>query len=78
MRGLDAGWKQLADRLEEAGPAANVSIEVQDDGRVKLNVDKLGAFGESKSLTWLRKRVERMPPKIDLPDLLFVVNAWTR
>ncbi|SNT35775.1 hypothetical protein SAMN05216276_103670 [Streptosporangium subroseum] len=25
VRGLDAGWKQLAERLEEAGPAANSS-----------------------------------------------------
>lgn len=77
VRGLDAGWKQLAERLEEAGPAAKVSIEVQDDGRVKLHVDKLGALGEPKSLTWLRGRVEKMLPKIDLPDLLFEVNAWT-
>lgn len=67
----------LAELLEEAEPAAKVSIEVQDDGRVKLNVDKLGALGELKSLTWLRKRVEKMLPKIDLPDLLFEVNAWT-
>jgi hypothetical protein len=74
VRGLDAGWKQLAERLQEAGPAAKVSIEVQDDGRVKLNVDKLG---EPKALTWLRKRVEKMLPKIDLPDLLFEVHSWT-
>lgn len=45
VRGLDAGWKQLAERLQEAGPAAKVSIEVQDNGWVKLNVDKLGALG---------------------------------
>ncbi len=77
VRGLDAGWKQLADRLQEAGPAAKVSVEVQDGGRVKLNVDKLGALGEPKSLTWLRQRVEKMLPKIDLPDLLFEVKAWT-
>ncbi len=77
MRGLDAGWKQLAERLQEAGPAAKVSIEVAGDGRVKLNVDKLGALGEPRSLTWLRQRVEKMLPKIDLPDLLFEVNAWT-
>lgn len=76
VRGLDAGWKQLAERLEEAGPAAKVSVEVRDDGRVKLNVDKLGALGEPKSLTWLRKWVERTLPKIALPDLLFEVNAW--
>jgi hypothetical protein len=25
----------------------------------------------------LRKRVEKMLPKVDLPDLLFEVNAWT-
>jgi hypothetical protein len=36
-----------------------------------------GAVDELKSLTWLRKRVEKMLPKIDLPDLLFEVNAWT-
>ncbi|MFJ1838114.1 DUF4158 domain-containing protein [Streptomyces sp. NPDC088175] len=77
VRGLDAGCKQLATRLEEAGPEAKISIEVQDDGRVKLHVDKLGALGEPKSLTWLRRRVEKMLPKIDLPDLLFEVNAWT-
>jgi hypothetical protein len=64
VRGLDAGWKQLAARLEEAGPEAKVSIAVQDDGRVKLNVDKLGALGEPKSLTdddgfvtYVRKRL---------------------
>lgn len=39
VRGLDAGWKQLLERLEEAGPAAKVTIEVQDNGRAKLNVD---------------------------------------
>ncbi|GHE75521.1 hypothetical protein GCM10018782_56530 [Streptomyces griseoaurantiacus] len=42
---------------------------MQDDGRVKLNVAGLGALGESTSLTWLRKRVEKALPKIDLPDL---------
>nr|WP_234538550.1 hypothetical protein [Streptomyces shenzhenensis] len=49
VRGLDAGWKLLTERLEEAGPAAKVSIEAQDDGRVKLNVGNLGALGEPKS-----------------------------
>lgn len=36
MRGLDAGWQQFAARLEETGPTAKESIEVQDNGRVKL------------------------------------------
>ncbi|MFI5809075.1 Tn3 family transposase [Streptomyces sp. NPDC051561] len=74
---LDATWKQMAERLEEAGPDAKISIEVQAGGRAKLNVEKLHALGEPKSLKWLRERVEKMLPKIDLPDLLFEVNGWT-
>ncbi|WP_436771318.1 Tn3 family transposase [Yinghuangia sp. YIM S09857] len=77
VRGLDASWKQLAERLDEAGESAKVSIEVQDGGRAKLNVDKLGALGEPRSLAWLRTTVGKMLPKIDLPDLLFEVHAWT-
>ncbi|MFD5199672.1 DUF4158 domain-containing protein [Streptomyces sp. NPDC058375] len=49
VRGLDAGWKQFTERLEEAEPAAKVSTEVQDDGRVKLNVDKLGRLASRSS-----------------------------
>lgn len=74
---LDAAWKQMAERLEEAGADAKVSIEVQPNGRAKLNVDALGALGVPKSLAWLRRRVEKMLPKIDLPDLLFEVHSWT-
>ncbi len=50
---------------------------MQPNGRAKLNVDALGALGEPKSLRWLRRRVERMLPKVDLPDLLFEVHGWT-
>ncbi|MFI1258675.1 Tn3 family transposase [Streptomyces netropsis] len=74
---LDATWKQMAERLEEAGTGAKISIEVQPNGRAKLNVEKLHALGEPKPLAWLRGRVEKMLPKIDLPDLLFEVHAWT-
>jgi hypothetical protein len=63
---LDAGWRLMAERLEEAGEDAKVSIEVQPNGRAKLNVDALGALGEPKSLHWLRRTVEKMLPKIDL------------
>ncbi|MGN9846213.1 hypothetical protein ACTMTI_49680 [Nonomuraea sp. H19] len=45
----------LAERLEEAGQDAKLSLEVQPNGRLKLNVDRLGALGESESLKWLRK-----------------------
>lgn len=77
VRVLDAAWKQMAERLEEAGADAKVSIEVQPGGRAKLNVDALGALGVPTSLAWLRRRVEKMLPKIDLPDLLFEVHSWT-
>ncbi|WLQ69231.1 Tn3 family transposase [Streptomyces glycanivorans] len=77
-RGLDAAWRQMAARLEEAGPAAKVEIVVPPDGgRARLSVDKLGALGESASLTWLRKTTLAMLPRIDLPDLLFEVHSWT-
>jgi TnpA family transposase len=74
---LDATWKQMAERLEEAGDDAKISIEVQSNGRAKLNVEKLHALGEPKSLKWLRERVEKMLPKTDLSGLLFEVNGWT-
>ncbi|WUX47946.1 Tn3 family transposase [Streptomyces sp. NBC_01435] len=67
----------MAERLEEAGADAKIGVEAQPDGRAKLNVEKLHALGEPKSLNRLRKRVEKMLPKIDLPDLLFEVHAWT-
>jgi hypothetical protein len=67
----------MAERLEEAGSDAKISIEVQSNRRAKLNVEKIHALGEPKSLNWLRKTVEKMLPKIDLPDLLFEVHAWT-
>ncbi|MFC7884762.1 Tn3 family transposase [Streptomyces sp. NPDC057376] len=77
VRALDAAWQLMAERLEEAGQDAKFSFEVQPGGRLKLNVDRLGAVGEPASLRWLRKTTAAMLPKIDLPDLLFEVDAWT-
>jgi TnpA family transposase len=77
-RGLDAAWRQMADRLQEAGDDAKVEIVVPEDGgRAKLSVDKLGAVGEPESLTWLKNTTEAMLPRIELPDLLFEVHSWT-
>jgi TnpA family transposase len=67
----------MAERLEEAGTDAKISIEVQPNGRAKRNAEKLHALGEPQSLAWLRGRVEKMLPQIDLPDLLVEVHAWT-
>ena len=74
---LDAAWLQMAARLVEAGEDAKVSIVVPVDGRATLSVDKLGSLGESESLKKLRKLTAAMLPRIDLPDLLFEVHAWT-
>ncbi|CAM5240637.1 hypothetical protein SGLAM104S_06512 [Streptomyces glaucescens] len=40
---LDAAWRLMAERLEEAGQVAKLSFEVQGYGRLKLHVDRLGA-----------------------------------
>ncbi|MGP3920991.1 Tn3 family transposase [Nonomuraea sp. 10N515B] len=74
---LDAAWRQMADRLEEAGEEAKISIVVPERGRPKLNVERLGALGESEMLRWLRATTAAMLPRIDLPDLLFEVHSWT-
>ena len=77
-RGLDAAWRQMADRLAEAGGGAKIEIVVPEGGgRARLSVDKLGALGEPQSLTWLKTTTEAMLPRIDLPDLLFEVHSWT-
>ncbi|MFE2373756.1 hypothetical protein [Streptomyces sp. NPDC059398] len=42
VRGLDATWRQMADRPEEAGADAKVEIVVPEGGgRARLSVDKL-------------------------------------
>jgi TnpA family transposase len=74
---LDAAWRQMSERLEEAGDEAKISIVVPDKGRPKLNIERLGALGESDMLRWLRATTAAMLPRIDLPDLLFEVHSWT-
>lgn len=64
---MDAAWQLIAERLKEAGQDAKLSFEVQPKGRLKLNMDHLGALGEPKSLRWLRKTTAAVLPKIDLP-----------
>jgi hypothetical protein len=63
VRALDAAWQLMAERLEEAGPEAKLSFEVQPSGRLKLNVDRLGALGEGASLRWLRETTAAMLPR---------------
>jgi hypothetical protein len=47
VRAFDAAWRLMAERLEEAGQDAKLSFEVQPNGRLKLNVDRLGTRGDA-------------------------------
>jgi hypothetical protein len=76
-RELDAAWRLLAGRMAEAGADAPVRLVPEDNGRIRLAVDRLEAIGEPKSLTLLRDTVAAMLPRIDLPDLLLEVHGWT-
>jgi TnpA family transposase len=77
VRELDAAWQLLAGRMAEAGTGAPVRLVPEDDGRIRLAVDRLEAIGEPASLTRLRETVAAMLPRIDLPDLLLEVHGWT-
>ena len=44
-RELDASWQLLADRMAEAGADAPVRLVSDDDGRIRLAVDRLEAIG---------------------------------
>jgi hypothetical protein len=43
----------LPNARRRPGQDAKLSFEVQPNGQVKLNVDRLGALGQSESLKWL-------------------------
>jgi Tn3 transposase DDE domain-containing protein len=43
----------------------------------RLSPPRTLAQAGPESLAWLRRRVEKLLPKIDLPDLLFEVHSWT-
>jgi TnpA family transposase len=76
-RELDAAWRLLAGRMAEAGADAPVRLVPEDDGRIRLAVDRLEAIGEPGSLVELRETVAAMLPRVDLPDLLLEVHGWT-
>ena len=74
---LDAAWRQMADRLAETADTASVRIVPDTDGRMRLAVDRLDALEVSASLVELRELTAAMLPRIDLPELLLEVHAWT-
>lgn len=66
---LDAAYREVASRLDADTPAT-----VDADGR--LHVAALSAVPDPASLVDLRRRVEAMLPRIDLPELVLEVMSW--
>jgi TnpA family transposase len=79
-RTLDTAWRGLAARLAEAGQAEGtpqVRLEPDAGGRVRIRVSPLEAVPEPPSLVALRDLTAKMLPRVDLPELLLEVDAWT-
>ena len=74
---LDASWFQLLERFGQADDSASVQIVPAADGRARLSVERFEALEKPASLLALRKQVQAMLPRVDLPDLLMEVHAWT-
>jgi len=66
---LDGAWRALSDGL-----IAGSQVHVDADGR--LHADKIDAIADPPSLVDLRRRLEGMLPRVDLPDLILEVMAW--
>jgi len=70
---LDDAYRQVAARLP-----ANAAVRIERVGRrdqpVLTGLDKLA---EPPSLVALRERVAALLPRVDLPELLLEVQAWT-
>ena len=66
-------------RLVEARLPENTAVRLEErKGKVRLVLEEDEALSESPSLVRLRAAVETRIPRIDLPELLLEVHAWTR
>lgn len=66
---LDATYRQVSGRMR-----VNDAVTVDERGRVHLR--NLTAIKDPPSLVDLRKRVVRMLPRVDLPELILEVMSW--
>jgi TnpA family transposase len=55
----------------------NVRIETFD-GHDRLILSPLDRLEESEAVKWLRKSVQYLIPRIDLPELILEVNRWVK
>ena len=67
---LDATYREVAARLPD-----NTQVVFDDDGR--LHLAALQPQAEPASLVKLREAVHAMLPRVDLPEVLLEVFAWT-
>ena len=77
---LDAAYLGLAARLGPAGERDRDSparLEADRSGKIRLHLSPLEAVAEPASLVALREMITRMMPRIDLPEVLLEVDAWT-
>ncbi len=77
---LDSAYRELAGQLDaatESDPQAAVRLQPGADGRARLHLSRLAAVAEPASLVELRATVARMLPRVDLPEVLLEVDAWT-
>src|SRR5450755_3399272 len=66
---LDGAWRGMADSLT-AGTVAHV------DSDWRLHAEKIDAIPDPPSLVDLRRRLEAMLPRVDLPELILEVMGW--
>jgi hypothetical protein len=69
---LDGAWRGMAESLT-AGTAGTVA-HVGSDGR--LHAEKIDAIPDAPSLVDLRRRLEAMLSRVDLPGLILEVMGW--
>ena len=76
---LDDAYTSIATRLGEGPGDENspLTVETGADGRSRVFLTKLKPIPEPESLSALRELVERMMPRVDLPEVLLEVHAWT-
>ena len=71
---LDAAYRQTVGRLPD-----NSAVRIEEDGgRPTVVLTALDRLEEPASLTALRDQVEKLMPRVDLPELLLEVSTWTR
>jgi hypothetical protein len=68
-RTLDAAYRAIGGRLE-----ANTAVSLDRDGQ--LHIERLEAIDDPTSLTELRRDVNALLPRVDLPEVILEVMSW--